>query len=126
MPLEKVDPRLFGDEPHNREHEELWGPRHRALESNVDVICRHPTIPHAPQEHWQMLTVLGAMSTRRLLASMTIAAPTDGAIFLAYVEQVLWRGSALGLPGYTNPRTAYSAKLLLPFSEGNVVTSGCY
>ena len=40
----------------------------------------------------QVLTVLGAMSTRGLLASMTIATPIDGAIFLAYVEQVLWRG----------------------------------
>jgi transposase len=42
-----------------------------------------------PQGHWQVLTVLGAMSIRGLLASMTIAAPTDGAIFLAYLEQVL-------------------------------------
>jgi hypothetical protein len=31
------------------EHEELWGSRRRTLEFNVDVICRHPTIPHAPR-----------------------------------------------------------------------------
>ncbi len=42
-----------------------------------------------PQGHWKVLTVLGAMSTRGIVASMTIESPTDGDIFLAYVEQVL-------------------------------------
>jgi len=42
-----------------------------------------------PQGHWKILTLLGAMSTRGLLATMTIEAATDGDIFLAYLDQVL-------------------------------------
>lgn len=38
---------------------------------------------------WQTLTLLGAMSCSGLIATMTIPEPTDGDIFLAYVEQVL-------------------------------------
>jgi len=42
-----------------------------------------------PQGHWKVLTTLGALSLRGLEAAMTIAAPTDGEVFTAYVEQVL-------------------------------------
>ena len=42
----------------------------------------------APQGHWKILTILSALSLRRLLATMTIEEATDGDIFLAYVEQV--------------------------------------
>jgi transposase len=42
-----------------------------------------------PQGHWKMLTILGALSLRGLVATMTIEEATDGDIFLAYVEQVL-------------------------------------
>lgn len=42
-----------------------------------------------PQGHWQMLTLFAAITTRGLEAPMTIPEPTDGDIFLAYVEQVL-------------------------------------
>lgn len=42
-----------------------------------------------PQGHWKVLTVLGAMSLRGILAAMTIESATDGDVFLAYVEQVL-------------------------------------
>lgn len=42
-----------------------------------------------PAGHWQTLTLLGAMSCSGLIATMTIPEPTDGDIFLAYVEQVL-------------------------------------
>jgi transposase len=42
-----------------------------------------------PQSHWQTLTILAALTTRGLEAPMTIPEPTDGDIFLAYVEQVL-------------------------------------
>ena len=42
-----------------------------------------------PQGHWQVLTTLGALSLRGLEAVMTIASPTDGEVFTAYVEQVL-------------------------------------
>jgi len=42
-----------------------------------------------PQSHWQTLTMLAALTTQGLEAPMTIAEPTDGDIFLAYLEQVL-------------------------------------
>ena len=42
-----------------------------------------------PQSHWQTLTLFAALTTRGLEAPMTISEPTDGDIFLAYVEQVL-------------------------------------
>lgn len=43
----------------------------------------------APAGHWKILTILGAMSLAGLIATMTIEEPTDGDIFLAFVEQVL-------------------------------------
>jgi len=42
-----------------------------------------------PQGRWQILTMLATLTIRGLEAPMTIAAPTDGDIFLAYLEQVL-------------------------------------
>lgn len=42
-----------------------------------------------PQGRWKILTVLGAMSLRGLIATMTIEAATDREIFLTYLEQVL-------------------------------------
>ena len=42
-----------------------------------------------PQGRWEVLTMLAALTIRGLEAPMTIAAPTDGDIFLAYLEQVL-------------------------------------
>lgn len=42
-----------------------------------------------PGGHWKIMTVLGAMSLRGMIATMTIEAATDTEIFLAYVEQVL-------------------------------------
>jgi transposase len=42
-----------------------------------------------PQGHWKVLTLLGAISLRGMVATMTIESPTDGDVFLAYVEQVL-------------------------------------
>ena len=42
-----------------------------------------------PQGHWKILTMFAALTTRGLEAPMTIAEPTDGDIFLAYIEQVL-------------------------------------
>jgi len=35
------------------------------------------------------MTILGAMSLRGIIASMTIEEATDGDIFLAYVEHIL-------------------------------------
>ena len=42
-----------------------------------------------PVGHWPTLTVLGALTIEGMLASMTIESPTDGEVFLAYLEQVL-------------------------------------
>ena len=42
-----------------------------------------------PNGRWQILTMLAALTARGLEAPMTIAEPTDGDIFLAYLEQVL-------------------------------------
>ncbi len=42
-----------------------------------------------PAGHWRTLTILGAMTTSGMLASMTVEAPTDREVFLAYVEHVL-------------------------------------
>ena len=43
----------------------------------------------APQCHWKILTILGAMSTRGMIAAMTIEEPTDADIFLAYLDRIL-------------------------------------
>ena len=42
-----------------------------------------------PAGHWSTLTLLGAMSRDGMLASMTVESPTDGDVFLAYLDQVL-------------------------------------
>jgi transposase len=42
-----------------------------------------------PEGNWKILTILGAMSTRGLIATMTVQAATDAEIFLAYLDHVL-------------------------------------
>jgi transposase len=42
-----------------------------------------------PGGHWKIMTVLGAMSTRGIVAAMTIEAATDADIFLAYLDHAL-------------------------------------
>lgn len=42
-----------------------------------------------PAGRWSTLTLLGAMSAEGLVATMTVESPTDGEVFLAYLEQVL-------------------------------------
>ncbi|MBV9307409.1 MAG: IS630 family transposase, partial [Acidobacteriaceae bacterium] len=44
------------------------------------------TVPHG---RWQVLTILGALSTKGVQASMTVEAATDTDVFLAFVEHVL-------------------------------------
>jgi transposase len=41
-----------------------------------------------PAGRWRSLTLLGAVSTSGWVAAMSIEAPTDGDVFLAYVEHV--------------------------------------
>jgi hypothetical protein len=54
-----------------------WGPRSERVREAV------------PAGHWCTLTVLAALTTEGVLASMSIESPTDGDVFLAFVEQVL-------------------------------------
>ena len=42
-----------------------------------------------PAGHWSTLTLLGAMNREGMVASMTVDSPTDGDVFLAYLDQVL-------------------------------------
>lgn len=42
-----------------------------------------------PAGRWRTLTLRGAVSVSGWVATMTIEAPTDGDVFLAYLEQVL-------------------------------------
>ena len=42
-----------------------------------------------PQGHWKVLTILGAISLRGVVAAMTIESANDGDVFLVYLEQVL-------------------------------------
>ena len=42
-----------------------------------------------PEGHWKILTLLGAMSVRGMVATMTVEAATDAEIFLAYLDHVL-------------------------------------
>ena len=42
-----------------------------------------------PQGHWKVLTILGALSTKGVQASMTVEAATDTDVFLTFVQQVL-------------------------------------
>ena len=42
-----------------------------------------------PHGHWRVFTVLGALTTKGVQASMTIEAATDADVFLTFVQQVL-------------------------------------
>jgi transposase len=42
-----------------------------------------------PAGRWRTLTLLGAVSVSGWVATMMVEAPTDGDVFLAYLEQVL-------------------------------------
>ena len=42
-----------------------------------------------PDGRWKILTILGAISTRGMIATVTIEAATDREIFLAYLDEVL-------------------------------------
>ena len=42
-----------------------------------------------PCGHWKILTILGAMDSTGMLATMTVEAATDAEVFLAFLDQVL-------------------------------------
>ena len=54
-----------------------WAPRAQRVSEAV------------PAGHWRTLTVLAALTLDGMLASMSIESPTDGDVFLAFLEQVL-------------------------------------
>lgn len=54
-----------------------WAPRRERVSEAV------------PAGHWRTLTVLAALTLDGMLASMSIESPTDGDVFLAFLEQVL-------------------------------------
>jgi transposase len=43
----------------------------------------------APEGNWKILTILGAMSLRGMIATMTVEAATDREVFLTYLDEVL-------------------------------------
>ena len=43
----------------------------------------------APCGHWERVTILGALGPEGIVAAMSIPAATDGAVFCAWLEQVL-------------------------------------
>ncbi len=46
-------------------------------------------VGHVPHGHWQVLSVLGALSAVGVVAAMTVDAATDGDVFCAFVAEVL-------------------------------------
>jgi transposase len=55
-----------------------------------DVLFLYSFVSEAvPAGYWRTLTVLAALTMEGVLASMTIESPTDGEVFLAFLEQVL-------------------------------------
>lgn len=42
-----------------------------------------------PQGHWKVLTILGALTTKGMQASMTVESATDAEVFLTFVQHVL-------------------------------------
>ena len=55
--------------------------------------------------HWRTLSVLAALTTAGVVASMTIESPTDGDVFLAFVEQVLEHFHSCCIPYRSGGRT---------------------
>jgi len=80
--VNEIDPacRVFLDESGvttNMTRRYPWGPRSEPVREAV------------PAGHWRTMTVLAALTIDGVLASMSIASPTDGDVFLAFVEQGL-------------------------------------
>jgi transposase len=64
-----------------------------ALTNLVRLYGRSPRGERAPGAvpcgHWDRVTILGALGPEGIVAAMSIPAATDGAVFHAYLEQVL-------------------------------------
>ena len=97
------------DTPENRQRRQAWREQVSQLdpqrlvfldESGVttQMTRRYGRAPRGerireatPAGHWNTLTLLGAMTQQGMLASMTVESPTDGDVFLAYLDEVLCR-----------------------------------
>lgn len=62
----------------------------------TNMACLHGRAPRGqralasvPAGRWERLTVLGALGVDGIVAAMSVEAATDGAVFLAYLDQVL-------------------------------------
>jgi transposase len=95
------------DTPENRERRAAWWEQMKPVDPRQVVVVdesgvttemtrRYGRAPRGervreatPAGHWHTLTLLGAMSTAGLVATMTVESPTDGDVFLAYLEHVL-------------------------------------
>jgi transposase len=95
------------DTPENRQRRETWQEQVKPIDprlwvfvdesgATTEMTRRYGRAPRGervreatPAGHWSTLTLLGAMNTEGLLAAMTVESPTDGEVFLAYLEQVL-------------------------------------
>jgi transposase len=95
------------DTPENRERREVWQEHITPIDprqwvfvdesgATTEMTRRYGRAPcgervreATPAGHWSTLTLLGAMSAEGLVATMTVESPTDGEVFLAYLEQVL-------------------------------------
>ena len=95
------------DTPENRQRREAWQEQRQRIDprlwvfvdesgATTEMTRRYGRAPRGervreatPAGHWSTLTLLGAMSAEGLLATMTVESPTDGDVFLAYLEHVL-------------------------------------
>lgn len=62
----------------------------------TNMACLHGRAPRGrrarasvPAGRWERLTVLGALGVDGIVAAMSVEAATDGAVFLAFLDQVL-------------------------------------
>lgn len=95
------------DSPENRQRRKAWWETVNGIEpdrlvfvdesgATTEMTRRYGRAPGGerireatPAGHWSTLTLLGAMSRKGMLASMTVESPTDGEVFLAYLDHVL-------------------------------------
>ena len=61
----------------------------RMTRSHARAAPGERAVGQVPGGHWERLTVIGAIGLEGVVASMSIAAATTTAVFLAFVEQVL-------------------------------------
>ena len=95
------------DTPENRQRREVWWETVSRIEperlvfldesgATTEMTRRYGRAPRGervreatPAGHWSTLTLLSAMSSQGMLASMTVESATDGAVFLAFLDYVL-------------------------------------